>query len=75
MRNHGVLVTILSVVIMYIVLNAMMLKVMDVTLVLVLDIVLWIALHLFINHRIKIYSKDHPDAARSYVPQTGDKND
>ena len=53
----------------------MMLKVMDVTLVLVLDIVLWIALHLFINHRIKIYSKDHPDAARSYVPQTGDKND
>ena len=74
MRNRWVLVTILSVVIMYIVLNALLLKVMDVTLVLVLDIVLWIVLHLFINRKIKIYSKDHPEVARSYVPKSEEKN-
>ena len=69
MRTRWVLVTITAIVLLYIGINAMLLKVMNVTLVLVVDIVLWIGFHLFINQRIKIYSKDHPEAASSVVQQ------
>ena len=67
MRIRWVLMTILLIVVMYIILNAMLLKVMDVTLILLLDIVLWTAIHLFINQRIRIYAKEHPSAGKSYI--------
>jgi predicted tellurium resistance membrane protein TerC len=67
MRNRWVLVTILCIVVMYIGLNALLLRFMDVTLILATDILIWIGIHLIINRRIKLWSKDHPEDARSYV--------
>lgn len=67
MRKHMVLLTILAIAVMYIVLNAFLLKFMDVTLILVVDILVWIGIHIVINRRIKLWSKDHPEAAKSYM--------
>ena len=67
MRNRWVLVTILCIVVMYIGLNALLLRFMNVTLILAVDILIWIGIHLIINRRIKLWSKDHPEDARSYV--------
>ena len=57
--------------VMYIVLNALLLKFMDVTLILIVDILAWVAIHLIINWRIKVWAKDHPEAAKSYVEPAG----
>ena len=73
MHNRLVLATILAIVVMYIVLNTLLLKVMDVTLVLVFDVILWIAIHLVINHRIKIYAKEHPLAGKSYIERSSEE--
>lgn len=71
MRKHKVLLTILAMSVMYIVLNALLLKFMDVTLILIVDILAWVAIHLIINWRIKVWAKDHPEAAKSYVEPAG----
>ena len=39
----------------------------DATVILLIDIVIWTALQFWINRRIKIYAKDHPEVAKSYV--------
>ena len=67
MRNRWVLVTILCIVVMYIGFNALLLRFINVTLILAVDILVWIGMHLLINERIKVWSKDHPEDARSYV--------
>ena len=49
------MVTILLVSVFFIVLNFCLVDCMNVTLLLLLDIVLWTAMQLFINYRIKVY--------------------
>lgn len=73
MQIRWVLITILLIVVMYVILNAILLRIMDVTLIFFLDIVLWTAIHLFINHRIKIYAREHPQAGRSYIERPVEK--
>lgn len=71
MRKHMVLITILAMAVMYIAINALLLKFMDVTLILLVDILAWVGIHLAINWRIKVWSKNHPEAAKSYVEPVG----
>lgn len=62
-----VLIAILMMAVMYVAINSLLLKFMDVTLILAIDILVWIGMHLVINWRIRLWAKDHPEAAKSYV--------
>lgn len=67
MRNLWMLVTVLCIVMMYVGLNTLLLKFMDVTLILAVGILVWIGQHLIINESLKVRAKDHPEDARVYV--------
>ena len=67
MRNRYVLLTIIGIVVFFIAFNAFLTTCTDATVILLIDIVIWTALQFWINRRIKIYAKDHPEMARSYV--------
>ena len=76
MRNRYVLVTIICIVIFFIGLNVLLTACLSTTLVLLVDMVIWTVLQFWINWRIRVYSKDHPEMAKSYietVPQDKDK--
>lgn len=66
MRNRFVLLTIICIVVFFIGLNAALTLCLDTTLILLVDVVIWTALQFWINWRIRVYSKDHPEMARSY---------
>lgn len=67
MRNRYVLVTIICIVIFFIGLNILLTACLSTTLVLLVDVVIWTALQFCINWRIRVYSKDHPEMATSYI--------
>ena len=67
MRNRYVLMSIIGIVIFFIGLNILLTSCISTTAIVIVDVVIWTALQLCINWRIKIYAKDHPEAASSYV--------
>ena len=67
MRNRYVLMSIIGIVIFFIGLNILLTSCISTTAIVIVDVVIWTALQLGINWRIKIYAKDHPEAASSYV--------
>lgn len=70
MRNRYVLLTIIGIVVFFIAFNAFLTTCTDATVILLIDIVIWTALQFWINLRIKIYAKDHPEMASSYVDKS-----
>ncbi len=73
MRARFVLLTIIGVVVFFIVFNYVMFPYINVTLLLVIDVVLWTCMHIFINYRIRLYSKEHPEVSTSCPEKNGGK--
>lgn len=73
MRSRYVLLTIIGIVVFFIGLNAVLTRYMSATWILLIDVIVWTAIQLGINRRIRIYSVDHPEMAKSYVENGKDK--
>ena len=73
MRARFVLLTIIGVVVFFIVFNYVMFPYINVTLLLIIDVVLWTCMHIFINYRIRLYSKEHPEVSTSCPEKNGGK--
>ena len=67
MRNRYVLMTIIGIVVFFIGLNTLLTYCVSTTLILLIDVVIWTCLQYWINWRIRVYSHDHPEMAKSYV--------
>lgn len=67
MRNRYVLLTIIGIVVFFIALDTLLTTCVSTTMILLIDIVIWTAIQVWINWRIKVYAKDHPEVAKSYV--------
>jgi len=53
MRMYGVLITIIVMDLFYIVLNYALAQYINITVIIIIDLLIWAALHLYLNHKIK----------------------